>query len=163
MWFWTLWGSFLKIKARWAPFLPEFSGRLPRFSGICEGFEDFHRFCPGFRGFCLDFHLIKTLGVRMQSLHPRLLNHCSNHTFSHQSHYNELIILLWATLSLFETSIYISYIAYRPVVFNLFCSITPLQELFFKISPPTYDFSVGKNIILIWNYFNANEIKRQFG
>jgi len=47
------------------------------------------------------------------------------------------------------------------VVFNLFCSIAPLQELCFKIAP-TYDFSVGKNITLIWKYFNADEIKGQF-
>jgi len=34
----------------------------------------------------------------------------------------------------------------RAVVFNLFCSIAPLQELCFKIAPH-YDFRVAKYII----------------
>ena len=47
-----------------------------------------------------------------------------------------------------------------PVVFNLFCSIAPYRNFASK-SPPTYDFSVGKNIVITWKYLNANEMKGQ--
>jgi len=35
--------------------------------------ERFHTFCPNFQ-FCPDFHQIKTLGVQLHSLQPRLLH-----------------------------------------------------------------------------------------
>jgi len=57
--------------------------------GVCldfQGFyEGFHRFCPDFSGFCRifrDFARIftksKLLGVRLHSLHPSLLHHCTS-------------------------------------------------------------------------------------
>jgi len=46
------WAPFFQFKQRWAPFLPGFSGIFP-------GFQQ-----------------IKTIGVRFQPLHPRLLHHC---------------------------------------------------------------------------------------
>jgi len=41
---------------------------------------------------------------------------------------------------------------------STFFAQSPPYRNFASKSPPTYDFSVGKNIILIWKYFNANEI-----
>jgi len=68
----------------WAPFFSK-EGMLDAifssyFQGVCEGIQrfcpDFTRFCPDFKEFCPDFHQIKTLEVRLQPLHPRLLHQC---------------------------------------------------------------------------------------
>jgi len=78
---------FFHIKARWALYLPVFSGSLPRFSrilhkfsqllasfqGFCKGF---HRFCRNFQGFCPDFHQIKTFGGALASPAPPILYPC---------------------------------------------------------------------------------------
>jgi len=41
---------------------------------------------------------------------------------------------------------------------SIFIVQSPPYRNFAWKSPPAYDFSVGKNIVFIWKYFNANEI-----
>jgi len=47
------------------------------FQGVAEGSR---RFCPDFMGFCPDFYQIKTFGVAVAPLYPRLLHQCTNGT-----------------------------------------------------------------------------------
>jgi len=44
----------------------------------------------------------------------------------------------------------------KAVVVNLFVQSPPYRNFASK-APPSYNFNVGKNIILIWKYFSANE------
>jgi len=39
-------------------------------------FRDFAKISTDFKEFCPDIHQIKTLGVRLHPLHPRLLHQC---------------------------------------------------------------------------------------
>ena len=43
----------------------------------------------------------------------------------------------------------IARVQFKPVVFNLFCSIAPLQEHCYEIAP-IRDFSVVQKIIVFW-------------